>query len=112
MTSKSSGRLRRSVYDKPSVFGDWGLFLSVVPPKADPWSAHCVRSKAQSAKRIAKNTVTGEQLQNHILIRLLFTFYCLPKRFALCSMRYACLPTDSWILSFVPLDLAGVYPLG
>jgi hypothetical protein len=27
---------------------------------ANPWSAHCVRSKAQSAKRIAKKTVTGK----------------------------------------------------
>jgi hypothetical protein len=33
--------------------------------------------------------VNGEQLQGHVLIRLPFTFYCLPKRYALCTMRYA-----------------------
>jgi hypothetical protein len=33
--------------------------------------------------------VNGEELQDHALIRLPFTLYRLPKRYALCAMRYA-----------------------
>jgi hypothetical protein len=44
--------------------------------------------------------VKGEQLQDHVLIRLPFTLYCLPKRYALGVMRFCCerseLTTDSF----------------
>ena len=52
-------------------------------------SPHSAERQAHSVKYRKRLMVNGEQLQDHALIRLPFTLYCLPKRYAPCSMRYA-----------------------
>ena len=43
------------------------------------------KHREHSVKYSKRLMVNGEQLQDHVLIRSLFTLYCLPERFALCS---------------------------